>query len=46
MAEAITLAEIDEALAHANRIPLDERGPLWQAFVDRLLNDRLRLESP
>ena len=46
MASAITLAEIDEALAHANRIALDERGQLWQAFVDRLLDDRNRLESP
>ena len=46
MAEAITLEEIDEALRHANRIPLDERGPLWQAFVDRLLDDRNRLEHP
>ena len=46
MAEAITLEEIDEALRHANRIPLDDRGPLWQAFIDRLLDDRLRLEAP
>ena len=46
MARAITLADVDEALAHANRIPLDDRGPLWQAFVDRLLDDRNRLEHP
>ena len=46
MAEAITLDEVDEALAHANRVPVDERGPVWQAFVDRLLDDRNRLEHP
>lgn len=46
MARAITLEELDEALAHANRVPLAERGPLWQAFVDRLLDDRNRLERP
>ena len=46
MAEAITLDEVDEALAHANRVPVDERGPVWQAFVDRLLDDRNRLERP
>ena len=46
MAEAITLDEVDEALAHANRVPVDERGLPWQAFVDRLLDDRNRLEHP
>ena len=46
MARAITLADVDEALSHANRVPIDERGPLWQAFVDRLLDDRNRLERP
>ena len=45
MAEAITLDEVDEALAHANRVPVDERGPVWQAFVDRLLDDRNQLEA-
>lgn len=43
MADAI--AEIDEALSHANRVPIDERGPVWQAFVDRLLDDRNQLEA-
>ena len=46
MARAITLEEVDEALSHANRVPIDERGPVWQAFVDRLLDDRNRLEHP
>ena len=46
MARAITLEEVDEALSHANRVHLDERGPVWQAFVDRLLDDRNRLERP
>jgi hypothetical protein len=37
---APSVAEIDEALTHANAIPLDERGAIWQAFVDRLLDQR------
>lgn len=37
---APSLAEIDEALTHANAIPLDERGAMWEAFVDRLLDQR------
>jgi len=45
MAEAITLEDVDEALRHANRIPAADRGPLWQSFVDRLLDDRNRLEA-
>ena len=43
MAHAI--GELDEALAHANRVPPAERGPLWQAFVDRLLDERNELEA-
>lgn len=37
---APSVIEIDEALRHANAIPADERGALWQAFVDRLLDQR------
>ena len=38
--EEATVAEIDEALGHARRLPHDERGPAWFAFVDRLLEMR------
>ena len=38
--EDATVAEIDEALGHARRLPHDERGPAWFAFVDRLLEMR------
>ena len=31
-----TLAEIDEALATAHAVPVEERGSIWQSFVDRL----------
>jgi len=37
---APTLAEIDEALAHANAVALDDRGSMWQCFVDQLLDQR------
>lgn len=39
-----TLAEIDEALAHANAIPEDQRGAVWHRWVDSLLDQRNRAE--
>ena len=38
-----TLEELDEALAHAKRVPIEERGPAWWAFVDGLLEQRKAL---
>lgn len=38
--DAATIAEIDEALTYARRVPQDQRGPGWYAFVDRLLEMR------
>lgn len=38
-----TLAEIDEALAHARAVPQAERGDAWSAYVDGLLTRRLAL---
>jgi hypothetical protein len=35
-----TLEEIDEALEHASRVPIEERGELGRAFLDRLLEER------
>jgi len=35
-----TLDEIDEALAHANAVALEDRGTMWQPFVDQLLDQR------
>jgi hypothetical protein len=40
-----TLAEIDEALAHSSRIPVDERGTMWHRWVDSLLAQRARLAT-
>ena len=40
-----TLAEIDEALGHANSVPLDERGTMWMSFVDRLLEERNQVSA-
>jgi hypothetical protein len=44
--EDATVAEIDEALGHARRLPHDERGPAWFAFVDRLLEMRADKSIP
>ena len=38
-----TLEELDEALAHAKRVPIEDRGTTWWAFVDKLLEQRARL---
>lgn len=38
-----TVAEIDEALAHSSRVPLDQRGTFWHTWVDSLLAQRARL---
>ena len=35
-----TLAEIDEALGHTSKVPLDARGAGWEAWVDALLDQR------
>ena len=35
-----SITEIDEALTYARRLPADQRGPGWHAFVDRLLEMR------
>jgi hypothetical protein len=40
-----TLAEVDEALTHATRIPIEDRGPAWWAYVDSLLAQRKGLEE-
>ncbi len=41
-----TVAEIDEALGYARRLPAAERGPGWYAFVDRLLEMRAAKAKP
>lgn len=35
-----TLAEVEEALAHARAVPSDQRGNAWHAYVDTLLTQR------
>lgn len=40
-----TLEEIDEALSHSAKIPLNERGTVWQAWVDKLLEQRNQLTN-
>ena len=41
-----TVEEIDEALAHANAVPLDQRGTFHQRWVDSLLDQPTRLAAP
>lgn len=41
-----TVEEIDEALRHANAVPIDQRGTFHQRWVDSLLDQRARLASP
>jgi hypothetical protein len=38
--EHATVTEIDEALTYARRLPADQRGAGWHAFVDKLLEMR------
>ena len=40
--DTATLREIDEALTYAQRLPAEQRGPGWHAFVDRLLEMRAK----
>ena len=41
----LTVAEVDEALGHASRVPATARTPHYHAFVDRLLDIRALLEE-
>ena len=38
-----TLRDIEEALAHASRVPDDQRGIGWHSWVDGLLEKRKAL---
>jgi len=41
----LTVAEVDEALGHASRVPTSARTPHYHDFVDRLLDIRALLEE-
>lgn len=43
--EDLTLGDIDEALTHLSRVPVDERGTAWRAFMDAVLEQRKDLEK-
>lgn len=43
--EGTTLGDIDEALTHLSRVPIDERGAGWRAFMDAMLEQRKDLEN-
>lgn len=38
---ALTLAQIDDELTRLRAIPEDERGDVWQVYLNRLLEERL-----
>lgn len=40
VADTSSLEEIDEALQHLRAIPVDERGPAWSAYLDKMLELR------
>lgn len=39
----MSVHEVDDALARAHRIPDEDRGEMWQAIVDELLDRRVAL---
>lgn len=41
----LSIAEVDDALTRANRIPDEDRGEMWQAIVDELLDRRVALAN-
>jgi acyl-CoA reductase-like NAD-dependent aldehyde dehydrogenase len=41
----MTVAEVDDALKRARKIPEAERGELWQLIVDELLERRVALAT-
>jgi len=38
-----TLEEVEEALQHCRAVPAEERGAAWTAYVDSLLEQRVKL---
>jgi len=42
---AAAIADVDEALTHLNQVPADERGAAWQAYLNAILEERLRITN-
>lgn len=40
-----TIWDIDEALTHLSKVPTDQRGAGWRAFMDAMLDQRKDLEN-
>ena len=38
-----SLDDVEEALRHAQAVPVEQRGVAWQVYVDSLLDKRVRL---
>ena len=39
------IVDVDEALTHLNQIPTDERGAAWQAYLNAVLDQRLKTKD-
>jgi len=42
---AATIVDVDEALTHLSKVPPDERGPAWQAYLNAILEERLKTKD-
>jgi hypothetical protein len=40
-----TIVDVDEALTHLNQVPADERGAAWQAYLNAVLDQRLKTKD-
>jgi hypothetical protein len=39
------IVDVDEALTHLNQVPTDERGAAWQAYLNAVLDQRLKTKD-
>ncbi len=39
------IVDVDEALTHLNQVPADERGAAWQAYLNAVLDQRLKTKD-
>jgi len=42
---AAAIADVDEALTHLNQVPADERGAAWTAYLNAVLDQRLKTKD-
>ena len=42
---AAAIVDVDEALTHLNQVRADERGAAWQAYLNAVLDQRLKTKE-